>query len=69
MLKIKIIIISIPTDFAGFEFSNTSGMDKIRDEVLVKEQSSINTQKPTKNDGDKPDIDEDKSSGPSGPRM
>ena len=56
-------------DFAGFEFSNTSGMDKIRDEVLVKEQSSINTQKPTKNDGDKPDIDEDKPSGPSGPRM
>ena len=57
------------TDFAGFEFSNTSGMDKLRDEVLVKEQSSINTQKPTKNDGDKPDIDEDKPSGPSGPRM
>ena len=57
------------TDFAGFEFSNTSGMDKIRDEALAKEQSSINTQKPTKNDGDKPDIDEDKPSGPSGPRM
>ena len=56
-------------DFAGFEFTNTSGMDKIRDEALVKEQSSINTQKPTKNDGDKPDIDEDKPSGPSGPRM
>ena len=56
-------------DFAGFEFSNTSGMDKIRDEVLVKEQSSINTQKPTKNDGDKPDTDKDKPSGPSGPRM
>ena len=57
------------TDFAGFEFTNTSGMDKLRDEALVKEQSSINTQKPTKNDGDKPDIDEDKPSGPSGPRM
>ena len=57
------------TDFAGFEFSNTSGMDKLRNEALVKEQSSINTQKPTKNDGNKPDIDEDKPSGPSGPRM
>ena len=56
-------------DFAGFEFSNTSGMDKLRNEALVKEQSSINTQKPTKNDGNKPDIDEDKPSGPSGPRM
>ena len=44
-------------------------MDKICDEALIKEQSSINTQKPTKNDGDKSDIDEDKPSGPSGPRM